>query len=232
MGEYGKVQQQFIEVNVGDVNQSNSYACETIKGTRKTHCILGFSKKDPTQVIFRRLSRFCSFWMDNEWDNCYALKHASSWTLKKLEPTKAPINDTLLDNVVLYSYKIETLEDMLEMGDNFVVIVAPTNTNYEEYYTAICKQSKVLLFEQITDGWGNVFNLGNELIQGVYSENPAFRQISYVLLQDAPIAILPANAVVAIKFDMTQTKHKVKGKKISYCVPPKVHERIMDDLGF
>ena len=183
MGEDGKVQQQFIEVKVKNVDQSKPYACETIKGTRKTHCILGFSKKDPTQVLFRSLSCFCSFCMDDEWDNCSALKHASSWTLKKLEPTKAPINDTLLDNDVLYSDKTKTLADMLEMGDNFAVIVAPTNTNNEEYYIAICKQPKVVLFEQIKDGWGNVFNPGDEVIQGVYYEKLPSSQISYVLLQ-------------------------------------------------
>ena len=92
MGDDGKVQRQFVEVKVGNVDRSNSYACQTIKGTHKTHCILGFSKKDPTQVLFRSLSCFCSFCMEDKWDQCTSIKHAGLWSLKKLEPTRAPKN--------------------------------------------------------------------------------------------------------------------------------------------
>ena len=41
----------------------------------------------------------------------------------------------------------------------------------------------------------------------------------YVLLKDAPTAIIYDDAVIAIKFSMTQAKHKVKGYNTVYKVP-------------
>ena len=127
MGDDGKVQRQFVEVKVGNVDWSNYYACATIKGTRNTHCILGFSKKVPTQVLFRGLSCFCSFCMEDKWDKCTSNKHASLWSLEKLDPTKALEDDPLMEDEVLYSNTIDTLEDMLEVGESFTMVFAQPN---------------------------------------------------------------------------------------------------------
>ena len=50
------------------------------------------------------------------------------------------------------------------------------------------------------------------------------------LLKEAPIAIIYADAILAIKFNMTQAKHKVKGYNIVYKVPQEVHEHILGEV--
>ena len=108
-----------------------------------------------------------------------------------------------MDDEVLYSNKTDTLADMLELGDNFVVVFAPNDVDNEEYYIALCKEPKVALTQQqLTDGWGNVFNPGDEVIQGMYYQKLPSNWISYVLLKDALAAIVHADAVVAITFSM------------------------------
>ena len=48
----------FIKVGANEVDRSKSYGCKTVKGMRKTHCVLGFSHKDTTQLLFHSLSCF------------------------------------------------------------------------------------------------------------------------------------------------------------------------------
>ena len=50
MADDGK-QRLFVEVKINDVNRSNAYTCQIVKGTCNTHCVLRFSCKDPTQVL-------------------------------------------------------------------------------------------------------------------------------------------------------------------------------------
>lgn len=76
-------------MQLGDVDREKKWGCNTFKGTRKTHNILGFSKIDNTQLLCRSLSCFCSYCMDDEWNKCTTMEHSGSWTLKKLEPSEA-----------------------------------------------------------------------------------------------------------------------------------------------
>ena len=43
-----------------EVDKSKSYGCKLVKRRRKTHCVLGFGRKDTTQLLFYSLSCFCS----------------------------------------------------------------------------------------------------------------------------------------------------------------------------
>ena len=45
MSDNGKIR-LFIEVGANEVDRSKSYGCKTVKGTHKTHCVLGFSCRD------------------------------------------------------------------------------------------------------------------------------------------------------------------------------------------
>ena len=53
---------------------------------------------------------------------------------------------------------------------------------------------------------------------------------TYALLKDAPTAIIYVDAVIAIKFTMSQAKHEVKGYKTFYKVPKEVHEHILGEV--
>ena len=46
----------FVEVPLGAVDRKRKWGCNTFKGTRKTHSILGFSKIDNTQLLCQSLS--------------------------------------------------------------------------------------------------------------------------------------------------------------------------------
>ena len=94
---------------------------------------------------------------------------------------------------------------MLDIGDNLVVLKSPTNIN-EDYYIVLCKESKRVLFSmQVKDGWGNVFNIRDVVVHGIYYAKFPQCKNSYALLRDAPRAMLhDADATVVIKFPMSQ----------------------------
>ena len=71
----------FIEVRANEVDRSKLYDCKTVKGTHKTHCFLGFSRKDTTQLLFHKLSCFYSMCLDEDWDDCTNLSILESWKL-------------------------------------------------------------------------------------------------------------------------------------------------------
>ena len=119
---------------------------------------------------------------------------------------------------------------MLEVGENLAVLKSPTNIDNEDYYIVLCKEAKRVLSEQVKDGWGNVFNIGDAVVHGIYYAKLPQCKNSYALLRDAPTAMLHADAIVAIKFPMLQAKHKVKGYNTTYRVPLEVHECILGNV--
>lgn len=230
MADDGK-QRLFVEVKINDVDRRNAYTCQTVKGTRNTHCVLGFSRKDPTQVLFRSLSCFCSYCVDESWDKCINLSHVQPWKLHKLEPDREENNAEVVEqDDIVYSEQQDQLADMLEVGDHLAVLKSPTNIDSEDYYIVLCKEAKTVLSEQVKDGWGNVFNIGDAVVKGIYYAKLPQCKKSYALLREAPTAMLHADAIVAIKFPMLQAKHKVKGHRTVYHVPLEVHERILGNV--
>ena len=216
---------------MNDVDRSNAYTCQTVKGTRNTHCVLGFSRKDPTQVLLRSLSCFCSYCVDECWDQCINGSHVQPWKLHKLEPDREENNPLIVEeDDIIYSEQQEDLADMLEVGDHLAVLKSPTNTDNEDYYIVLCKEAKTVLSKQVKDGWGNVFNIGDVVVHGIYYGTLPPCRISYALLRDAPTTMLHADAIVAIKFPMLRAKNKVKGYSTTYRVPLEVHERILGNV--
>ena len=55
---------------------------------------------------------------------------------------------------------------------------------------------------------------------------------THALLKDAPTAIIYDHDIIAIKFTMTQAKHKVTGYNTIYKVPKGVHEYVGGCLFF
>ena len=71
----------FLEVCTDEVDRNKSYGCKTVKGNCKTHCVLGFSRKDTTQLLVCSLSCFCSMCIDEAWDQCTNLSIVEPWKL-------------------------------------------------------------------------------------------------------------------------------------------------------
>ena len=108
-------------------------------------------------------------------------------------------------------YQENKLGNILEVGDHFVVLKSSQNEDFEDYYNVVCKQGNTILEDVMRDGWGNMFNVGECVVYGNYYEKLPQCKNTYALLKDAPTAIIYADAVIAIKFSMTQAKRKVKG---------------------
>lgn len=64
----------------------------------------------------------------------------------------------------------------------------------------------------------------------IYYQKLASGSSSYVLLNDAPLTVVHADAVVAIKFPMPRVKHKAKGHNIAYHLNLGVHSRILANI--
>ena len=221
----------FVEVRADEVDRTKSYGCKTVKGTRNTHCVLGFSRKDTTQLLLRSLSCFCSMCLDEAWDKCINLSIVEPWKLQKLEPERQDdIEEDAHSNDIVYYNQHQDLAILLEVGDNFAVLKSPQNEDLEDYYIVVCKQGKTLLKEVVRDGWGNNFNVGESVVYGNYYAKLPQCKNTYALLKEAPIAIIYADAILAIKFNMTQAKHKVKGYNTVYKVPQEVHEHILGEV--
>ena len=110
------------------------------------------------------------------------------------------------------------------------MLKSPQNEDFEDYYIVVCKQGNTILEEAVRDGWGNMFNVGESVVYGNYYAKLPQCKNTYALLKDAPTAIIYVDAIIAIKFKMTQAKHKVKGYNIVYKVPKGVHEHILGEV--
>ena len=75
-----------------------------------------------------------------------------------------------------------------------------------------------------------MFNVGECVVYGNYYAKLPQCKNTYALLKYAPTAIIYVDAVIAIKFSMTQEKHKVEGYNTIYKVPKDVHEHILGEV--
>ena len=167
--------------------------------------------------------------MDEEWDKCTTMDQSGSWALKKLETSEASDATPIVNDQAAFYEDEDCLGSMVEIGDKVAVFTSSENTD-EDYYIMLCSEPKALLTEEMRDGWGNVFNVGDEVLKGIYYEKLRSRISSYVLLTDAPQAIVHIDAVVAIKFPMARVKHKIKGHNIAYHLELGVHSRILSNM--
>ncbi|MCO5571940.1 hypothetical protein L7F22_025691 [Adiantum nelumboides] len=158
-------------------------------------------------------------------------KPCTSMEVHKLEPDREENNAEVVEqDDIVYSKQQEELADMLEVGDNLAVLKSPTNIDNEDYYIVLCNEAKRVLSKKVKDGWGNVFNIGDAVVHGIYYAKLPQCKNSYALLREAPTAMLHADAIVVIKFPMLQAKQKVKGYNTTYRVPLEVHERILGNV--
>ena len=70
----------------------------------------------------------------------------------------------------------------------------------EDYYIVVCKQGNTILKVVAKDGWGNMTNVGESIIYGNYYAKLPQSKTTYALLQDAPIAIIYDDAIIAVKY--------------------------------
>ena len=161
------------------------------------------------------------------WDECTNLSVVESWKLQKLEIQRQDDiqENKHSNNIVYYNQCTLLLEIILQCWNLLKMKILN-----EDYYIVVCKQGNTILKEVARDGWGNMSNVGESIICGNYYAKLAQCKNTYALLQDAPTTIIYDDAIIAIKFTMTQAKHKIKGYKTIYKVPQDVHEHILGEV--
>jgi hypothetical protein len=102
------------------------------------------------------------------------------------------------------------IRNLVEVGNNFMVLVAEEIDNVVEYYILQYWMSKFFLDEAFTCPWEGSFNVGDEVIRGKYFKKHGRGDKSYVFCDKAVDARIDAHLVRACKFPMVLAIHRVK----------------------
>jgi len=68
-------------------HRSGTFACGTMEGTTKIHCIFATSKHVLPELVVKPLSCLCVFCIDNRWTECPNVKWTKYWIPRYLQPT-------------------------------------------------------------------------------------------------------------------------------------------------
>jgi hypothetical protein len=96
----------------------------------------------------------------------------------------------------------------LKVGDNFVVVVAPSNNEGVDFFILQCiKQMHIVQEDASLDDWGNFVEKGGEIVINHYYKQLGTRKSSYVLIRDEGPTFIYSHLVCASKFSMVQIAH-------------------------
>ena len=214
----------FHLIKPDDVDRQHLHGCETISGSRKLHSIQGVSISDPTLLMVRQLSCFCSPCMDGDWAACEKSGHVQDWRVIKLVPSDVSF---VREQMISRQFEVEgeepwdyateeTLGDLVNVGDNFAVPAIEGNDEGVDFYILQCQRKKQIVREKFTCVWGGQFEVGEYVIAGTYYQKWGKSQNSYVYLRDSRVAYLNATLVIACRFQMVPAAHRVKGDEPVY----------------
>ena len=124
----------------------------------------------------------------------------------------------------------DSLADLLELGDNFVVPAEPNNKEGVQFYILACLRKKFLVREAFVCKWGSEFNVGDYAVQGRYYQKWGSSQKSYVFLDKSKPAFIPSDLVMAMKFAMPVQNHRIQGKDPMYFLSNSDQASIQDKI--
>ena len=103
-----------------------------------------------------------------------------------------------------YQGRGDTLSDVLNVGDNFVVNAEEGNSEGVDFYILKCTVSKQCATQNILDAWGNVVSTGTFYIEGIFYARLDDYDYVYRLLEDKPVAYMYSHLVRCINVPMSQ----------------------------
>ena len=65
----------FWEIKENEVSRAHMWNCKRLKGSRKMHCVNGYSPVDKCSLRWRTLSCFCDQCMSQHWQRCLNRQH-------------------------------------------------------------------------------------------------------------------------------------------------------------
>jgi hypothetical protein len=129
------------------------------------------------------------------------------------------IQELQCDNESEYSGDTDDLMDSLEIGDHFAILAEPNNEEGVPYYILQCQREKFIVGEPFHCVWGNSFEIGDHVIEGLYFQNWGTRARNYVFLNNSLPAFVHSHLLKATKFPMIPLDHRVKGSDPIYNLP-------------
>ncbi len=175
-------------------HRSGTFACDTMEGTMKIHCIFAINKHVLTQLVVKPLSCLCVFCIDNRWIECSNVKWTRNWISKYLQPTNTIfVRESMYnaqDKEWQYGVDGEELAKSLEVGDNFVINEEKGNSEGQNFWLVCCTKPLHTLIHPLMCKWGIEYYEGDEVDVGKYYQKWGSFYSSYVLLEDSSVVYL------------------------------------------
>ncbi len=89
----------------------------------------------------------------------------------------------------------DTLATCLEIRDNFVVNVVTDNDEGQEFCLTRCSKPLHKINKNFTNAWGSSYEVGDDVITGVYYQKWGTFESSYVLLEASQIVFTYSHLV-------------------------------------
>lgn len=127
-----------------DVDRARTECCDSIPGSSKLHSIFAPDKRDPTKLLLRHLSCFCSPCLEEKFSECEKKTYVKAWTVTKIQPRNVVFAAALLiekeeDDNWDYEYDGECMGDLVQPGDNFAVPATEDNDEGVSFYVLQCQ---------------------------------------------------------------------------------------------
>ena len=143
----------WLLVKFGDVDRSNAWGCETVKGSQSLHIISGFCHQDPTQVKKRGLSCYYIACIKGHWRSCANKLYVQKWTHLTLKPiselAKESYAEDYEDDDGKFEGSLDMLGELLCEGDNFAVNAEAGNEEGVEFFLLKCVKTRWLTDKSI-----------------------------------------------------------------------------------
>lgn len=232
-----EISRYFHDIARDSVPRHEPWDCDTVPGSRSLHSISSLSAADPTKLMVRHLSCYCSNCQVQNWESCENKSHVTPWTLAKLKPrnTRFVRRQILDEHEETDNSQIggspNTMTDELKIGDNFAVVAEEGNPEGVLYYILQCQRPKFIVQESFTCVWGNSFEVGDHVVEGIYYQRWGLSTTnSYVYLSASNPAYIHSHLVKAFDFPMVPSDYRVQGRDPTYKILPEHHCRILASL--
>jgi hypothetical protein len=135
--------------------------------------IYGIFPIDPTTIMVQDLVCFCPTYFKEQWEGCLNKAHVFSWQLIKFKPSntrlvKEQVEEFDDPNETEFSGDGEKLFNLLQVGDNFVVLVVEGNVEGVNFYILQCQHQKFMVSEPFASVWGCEFDIGDYVVAKTY----------------------------------------------------------------
>ena len=218
----------FWEIKENEVSRAHMWYCRCLKGSRKMHCVNGYSPVDKCALRWRTLSCFCDQCMSQRWQRCLNRDHVEEWdyiTIQQLDTNSDSDKESNDDGVVMpiYGGHHDAISDALQVGDNFA-----TNPSEEgwDFYILRCSKAKYKATKAQRDAWGNCVSAGSYVVEGYYYEKVVGEDDVYHLPARKPLVMLPSHLIRSIKFQMDPLPKNVNW----FTMSSEVYENIYNSM--